>query len=84
MYYIVETKKSFQQAAEDLDTAVKRHGFGVLHIHDLGATLRSKGIVFDEQCKIFEVCNPGASGKGFIRRHATQNGVALPYLGIYR
>jgi uncharacterized protein (DUF302 family) len=63
MYYIVETKKSFQQAAEDLDTAVKRHGFGVLHIHDLGATLRSKGIVFDEQCKIFEVCNPGQAAK---------------------
>jgi len=63
MYYIVETKKSFQQAAEDLDTAVKRHGFGVLHIHDLGETLRSKGIVFDEQCKIFEVCNPGQAAK---------------------
>ena len=63
MYYIVETQKSFQQAAEDLDTAVKRHGFGVLHIHDLGETLRSKGIVFDEQCKIFEVCNPGQAAK---------------------
>jgi len=63
MYYIVETTKSFQQAADDLDAAVKRHGFGVLHIHDLGTTLRSKGITFDEQCKIFEVCNPGQAAK---------------------
>jgi uncharacterized protein (DUF302 family) len=58
MYYIVETKKTFDQAATDLDAAVKRHEFGVLHVHDLGATLRSKGIAFAEQCKVFEVCSP--------------------------
>ena len=58
MYYIVETGKSFDQAAADLDSAVKRLGFGVLHVHDLGTTLRSKGMDFKEECKIFEVCNP--------------------------
>lgn len=63
MYYIVETSKSFDQASADLDSAVKRHNFGVLHIHDLGSTLRSKGIAFDEQCKVFEVCNPGQAAK---------------------
>jgi uncharacterized protein (DUF302 family) len=63
MYYIVETKKEFQQAAADLEAAVKKHGFGVLHIHDLGTTLRSKGIAFEEQCKVFEVCNPGQAAK---------------------
>ena len=63
MYYIVETKKSFEQASADLDAAVKRHQFGVLHVHDLGATLRSKGIAFDEQCRVFEVCNPAQAAK---------------------
>jgi uncharacterized protein (DUF302 family) len=63
MYYIVETNKSFSQAAIDLDSAVKRNGFGVLHVHDLGVTLRSKGIAFDEECKIFEVCNPAQAAK---------------------
>lgn len=63
MYYIVETNKSFNQASTDLETAVKHHGFGVLHIHDLGTTLRSKGIVFEEECKVFEVCNPGQAAK---------------------
>ena len=63
MYYIVETDKSFNQASTDLEAAVKRHGFGVLHIHDLGATLRGKGIAFDEECRIFEVCNPGQAAK---------------------
>ena len=63
MYYIVETTKSFEQASTDLDAAVKRHEFGVLHIHDLGATLRSKGIAFEEQCRVFEVCNPAQAAK---------------------
>ena len=63
MYYIVESEKSFADAAVDLEAAVKRHEFGVLHIHDLGNTLRSKGIDFKEQCKVFEVCNPGQAGK---------------------
>lgn len=63
MYYIVETGKSFDQASADLESAVKHHGFGVLHIHDLGATLRNKGIAFDQQCRIFEVCNPVQAAK---------------------
>ena len=63
MYYIVETAKAFDQASADLEAAVKRHGFGVLHVHDLGATLRSKGLAFDEQCRIFEVCNPQQAKK---------------------
>jgi uncharacterized protein (DUF302 family) len=63
MYYIVETKKSFDEASVDLESAVKRHDFGVLHVHDLGSTLRSKGIAFEEQCKIFEVCNPAQAAK---------------------
>ena len=63
MYYIVETEKSFDQAVADLDAAVKRLGFGVLHIHDLGGTLRSKGISFEEECKVFEVCNPAQAAK---------------------
>ena len=63
MFYIVETSKSFNQASTDLETAVMHHGFGVLHIHDLGTTLRSKGMAFEEECKIFEVCNPGQAAK---------------------
>ena len=63
MYYIVDTEKTFDSAAADLEAAVKANGFGVLHIHDLGATLRSKGIDFGEECKVFEVCNPLQASK---------------------
>ena len=63
MYYTVTSGKTFDQASTDLDAAVKRHGFGVLHVHDLGATLRSKGIAFENECRVFEVCNPGQAAK---------------------
>ena len=63
MYYVVESDKSFDQASADLAVAIKRNGFGVLHIHDLGSTLRKKGVSFEEQCKIFEVCNPVQAAK---------------------
>jgi len=63
MYYIVESDKSFEQASNDLEAAVTKNEFGVLHIHDLGNTLRTKGISFDEQCRVFEVCNPQQAAK---------------------
>ncbi len=63
MYYIVESDKPFARAVEDLQEAVVRNGFGVLHVHDLGTTLRSKGVDFGEECKVFEVCNPVQAGR---------------------
>jgi uncharacterized protein (DUF302 family) len=63
MFYIVESKKSFSQAVTALELAVVSNGFGVLHVHDLGATLRKKGLAFDEQCQVFEVCNPVQAAK---------------------
>ncbi len=63
MYHIVESGKDFEQAATDLDAAVKRNGFGVLHVHDIGNTLRSKGVDFAPQCRVFEVCNPVQAAK---------------------
>jgi len=63
MYYTVESDKSFDQACSDLDAAVKHHNFGVLHVHNIGNTLRGKGVAFEENCNVFEVCNPGQAAK---------------------
>jgi len=63
MYHVVNTDKTFEQASDDLDEQVKKLGFGVLHIHDLGETLRSKGVDFAENCRVFEVCNPQQAAK---------------------
>lgn len=58
MYYVVSTPKSAADAARDLEAAVQKHKFGVLHVHDLKETLTRKGYPLEPQCKIFEVCNP--------------------------
>jgi uncharacterized protein (DUF302 family) len=46
------------QATQDLQDAVKRNGFGVLHIYDLKQTLKDKGAPIDNECRILDVCNP--------------------------
>ena len=54
--YTVETNKSFDEAVASIEAKSKEKGFGVLHIHDVKATLASKG--FDrEPLKIIEICN---------------------------
>lgn len=58
MLYIVETAKDFETAVQALEEAVKRHKFGILHVHDLKKTLKEKGIEFPHRCRILEVCNP--------------------------
>jgi len=63
MNYIVESDKPVAQAAEDLANAVKRNGFGVLHVYDLKETLKSKGVDLPEECRILEVCNPAQAAK---------------------
>src|SRR3989338_3114555 len=63
MYYIIETNKSFTQAVTDIESAVIRNGFGLLHVHDLATTLRTKGFAFNDECKVFEICNPAQAAK---------------------
>ena len=74
--YVVPSSKSFEQTVEDLQRVVPANGFGVLYIHDLGGALRAKGVDFEEQCKVFEVCNPVQAGK--VLASDMQLNMALP------
>jgi uncharacterized protein (DUF302 family) len=76
VYFVRPSDKAFDQAARDLEAAVKENGFGVLHVHDLGNTLRTKGFPFEEQCKVFEVCNPQQASK--VLASDMQLNMALP------
>jgi len=58
MNHIVETEKTINQAAKDIEEAVKAHSFGVLHTYDLKETLKGKGIDLPRECRIYEICNP--------------------------
>lgn len=76
MHYIVDSRKSVEQACADLETAVRANNFGVLHVHDLRATMMKKGVDFDRECRIFEVCNP-QQAKKVLEEDMTLN-LALP------
>lgn len=75
-FFIVDTEKSLEQASADLQVAVKEHGFGVLAIHDLGQSLRDKGVDFTENCHVFEVCNPHQAAN--VLMHDMSLNMALP------
>ena len=63
MLHIVESRKPLDRVARDLETAVARHKFGVLGVHDLRAKMAEKGVAFDRECRVFEVCNPHQAKK---------------------
>jgi len=58
MRYVVTSTKSVDQAAADLEEAVRENGFGVLHQYDLKKTLAGKGVELRHECRILDVCNP--------------------------
>jgi uncharacterized protein (DUF302 family) len=54
--YTVETRKPFGEAVKAVEEKAIAKGFGVLHTHDVAATLAAKGFR-REPLKIIEVCN---------------------------
>lgn len=58
MLYEKTSQKSMAEIELALRDAAARHRFGVIHVHDLQKTMKEKGVDFDRECMIFEVCNP--------------------------
>lgn len=52
------TSASVDEVCSRLPQAAARHAFSVLGAHDLKEKLNSKGIAFERECRVFEVCNP--------------------------
>ena len=61
--YQVESKKSLSDVARDFEAAVQKNKFGVLGVHDLKAKLKEKGVEFDRDCRVYEICNPHQAKK---------------------
>lgn len=56
--YTVETKKSIDEAIASLETNLKEEKFGVLWMFDIKDKLQEKGLDFNQEYKVLEVCNP--------------------------
>ena len=57
------TKKTVSEAAVALHAAVEANHFGVMQVHNLKETMVKKGVAFDHECLIFEVCQPQQAKK---------------------
>jgi uncharacterized protein (DUF302 family) len=58
MLLVVESKKTLTEVCDAMQAAVQKHKFGVLGTHNLKETMAKKGVAFEGDCIIFEVCNP--------------------------
>ena len=58
MRYDVITAKSAAQAAADVQSYAKQHGFGTLHVYNLKEILGSKGFPQTRECQVLEVYSP--------------------------
>ena len=83
MLYRVTSKKDLDQVCEDLKTAVTDRQFGVMAVHDLKETMAKKGVEFERDCRIYEVCNPNQAKKVLMENMAIST--ALPCrISVYR
>jgi len=57
MLYQIRTSKSLKEVTQALETAAQKYEFGVIAVHDLKAKMQEKGVEFDRDCLIYEVCN---------------------------
>lgn len=58
MLFKITTHKSVDATGLALEAAVAAHHFGIMHVHDLKRSMVGKGLEFDRECRIFEVCQP--------------------------
>lgn len=63
MTYTEITKNSVKETVENIKNILPEYKFGVLHIHNVQETLKSKGIDFDNECQILDICNPNIAKK---------------------
>lgn len=56
--YEMETNKNLEEAIQSLETNLKENNFGVLWQLNFKDKLEEKGLAFDEDFVVLEVCNP--------------------------
>ena len=59
----LSTTKSVTETAAALKAAVEANHFGVMQVHNLKETMARKGVEFEPDCLIFEVCQPQQAKK---------------------
>ncbi len=63
MVHEVVSAKSVQEIERAFPLAAAKHKFGVLGVHNLRQKMNEKGVAFERDCLVFEVCNPQQAKK---------------------
>ena len=58
MLHSQPARRSYAEIRAAIAATCQRHGYGLLAIHDVGATLRTKGIAYPDECLVAEICQP--------------------------
>ena len=70
------TTKALEEVCRTLPDVAQRYKFGVLGVHDLKEKMASKGVSFEHECRVYEVCNPQQAKEVLSR--AMEISTALP------
>jgi len=76
MLHTIQSTKTIDEVGRRLEEAAKKRQFGVLTVHNLKETMKKKGVDFEKECRIYEVCNPHQAKK--ILEADTEISTALP------
>jgi uncharacterized protein (DUF302 family) len=83
MLFELTSNKTLAEITAGLEQAAARHGFGVLAVHDLKATLNKKGVEFAQDSVVYEICNPRQAKRALEANPAIST--ALPCrIAVYR
>ena len=83
MLFEIASTKSITAIDQGLREAAASHKFGVLAVHNLKETMAAKGVDFQGECQIYEVCNP-LQAKRVLEVNGSAS-VALPCrISVYR
>ena len=82
MHYLEESKKSVQEVVDTIQKVASTYGFGVLHIHNVQNTLNSKGIDFEKECQILDVCKPSVA-KEFLTQDMSLSVIMPCKISVY-
>ena len=82
MHYTEPSNKSVQEVVDSINEIISDYKFGVLHIHNVKETLKSKGVEFNEECQILDICNPNHA-KNFLEENMALSVVMPCKITVY-
>ncbi len=74
--YTVKTRKTINQAVEDITAGLKEVGFGVVSTLNFKEMLQKKGLDLSTEYRLLEVCSPSAAKQ--VLESNPETGLLLP------